>query len=65
MLYYCDCNVRVLVTSEEIIADLVDNEIITEEESADYKPTKAQIQDYAWKLIEADEGTYGDIVVTP
>jgi hypothetical protein len=56
--------VTVRFDDDDVIGWLVDNEAITEEEAESYTPTQEQIRDYAWELIEQDDGEYGSISVS-
>lgn len=63
MMHTAECTVTVRFTDEEVIESLVDDEIITEEEAETYTPTDEQLRDYAWRLIDADDGEYGHVSV--
>lgn len=62
-MYIAECTVTVRFDDDDVIEWLVDNEAITEEEAEAYAPTQEQIRDYAWELIEQDDGEYGSISV--
>lgn len=63
-MYIAECTVTVRFDDDDVIEWLVDNEAITEEEAEAYTPTQEQIRDYAWELIEQDDGEYGSISVS-
>ena len=63
-MYYCSCDVTVRFSDEDVIDNLIFNGEITEEESKNYEVTMSDVREYAWSLIEDDEGEYGDIRVT-
>lgn len=58
MFHIFECTVRVRFDDEEVIWGLVDDEVISEEEADTYKPTSEDLRNYAWQLIENDEGEY-------
>ena len=58
MFHIFECTVRVRFDDEEVISDLVDNEVIDEEDAENYEPTSDDLRNYAWQLIENDEGEY-------
>ena len=62
-MHVCTCTVTVRFDDDDVVEWLVDNEIITEEEAETYTPTQEQIRDYAWELIDQDDGEYGSISV--
>ena len=59
----CKCTVTVRFIEQDVIDSLLDDEQITEEEAETYKPTDDDIRDYAWMLIENDDGEYDGIVI--
>lgn len=63
-MYIAECTVTVRFDDDDVIEWLVDNEVITEQEAEIYSPTQEQIRDYAWNLIERDDGEYGSISVS-
>lgn len=63
-MYIAECVVTVRFDDDEVIDWLVYNERITEEEAKTYSPTYDEIRDYAWELIEQDDGEYGSISVS-
>jgi len=62
-MYVCTCTVTVRFDDDDVVEWLVDNDEITEEEADTYTPTQEQVCDYAWDLIEQDDGEYGSISV--
>lgn len=62
-MYFAECTVTVRFTEEEVIEWLVDNGVI-EDEAPTYTPTFEQLQDYAWELIESDNGEYGSVSIS-
>lgn len=63
MIHIAECTVTVRFTDEEVIEDLVDQEIITEEDAEHYTPSEDELRDYAWLLIENDDGEYGYVSI--
>ena len=57
-MYCFKCTVTVRFSNDDVIQDLLDNEAITEEEAETYTPTYDDLRDYAWSLIEQDDGEY-------
>lgn len=64
MMHTCECTVTVRFDDADVIEWLVNNEMISEDEAATYSPTQEEICDYAWELIEQDDGEYGSISVS-
>ena len=61
MLRAFECTVTVRFDDSDVIDRLIDEGSITEEDAETYKPTPQQLRDYAWFLIEQDEGEYGNL----
>lgn len=62
-MYVCECTVTVRFSKEDVIEDLLDNEMISEEDAENYEPTSDDIRAYAWSLIENDEGEYDSVII--
>lgn len=62
-MHVCTCTVTVRFDDSDVVEWLIDNEVITEEEAETYTPTQEEIRDYAWELIDQNNGEYGSISV--
>lgn len=62
-MHFAECTVTVRFTDEDVVESLVDDGVITEKEAEGYTPTPDQLRDFAWSLIEKDDGEYGDVIV--
>lgn len=57
-MHIFNCTATVRFTDEDVIDNLLIYDVITGEEAQDYKPTREQLEEYAWCLLENDEAEY-------